>query len=269
MAIITISRGSYTYGKMVANKVAERLGYKCIGRELLIEASKEFNIPEIKLTQAISNAPSILDRFTYGKEKYIAYIQAAFLKQVKRDNVVYHGFAGHFFLKDIPCVLKIRVNADLKLRVKLVMEREGISEEEAIKYINRLDEERREWSKSLYGIDTKDSSLYELVFKIGEITVEDVVEYICNLIQKGYFKLDEECRKRIEDMSLSAEVKVALMEINPDLDVYVQDGVAYIRGRAVALTYGDKVLAEIEDKVRQIPGIKDIHISISSKFVDV
>ena len=269
MAIITISRGSYTHGKIVANKIAEALGYRCIGRELLIEASKEFNIPEIKLTQAISNAPSILDRFTYGKEKYISYIQAAFLKQIKKDNVVYHGFAGHFFVKDIPCVLKVRINADIKLRVKLVMEREGISEPEAIRYINRLDEERREWSKSLYGIDTNDSSLYELVFKIGEISVEDVVEYICGLIKKGYFTLDEECKKRIEDMSLSAEVKVALIEISPDLDVYVQNGVAYIKGKGVSLAYGDKLLSDIEAKVKQIPGIKDIHISISSKFVDV
>jgi len=45
MAII-ISRGSYTHShsKIVAEKVAERLGYKCIGRELFISASKEFDI---------------------------------------------------------------------------------------------------------------------------------------------------------------------------------------------------------------------------------
>ena len=48
MAIVAISRGSYSRGKEVAERVAERLGYQCISREVIIEASREFNIPEIK-----------------------------------------------------------------------------------------------------------------------------------------------------------------------------------------------------------------------------
>ncbi|MGO9691663.1 MAG: cytidylate kinase family protein, partial [Syntrophobacteraceae bacterium] len=51
MAIITISRGSYSNGKEVAEKVAQKLGYKCYAREVILEASKEFNIPEIKLVK--------------------------------------------------------------------------------------------------------------------------------------------------------------------------------------------------------------------------
>ena len=87
MAVIAMSRGSYSYGKEIAEKVAQRLGYACIAREVLIEASKEFNISEIKLFSAVHDAPSILDRFTYGKEKYIAYIQAALLKYLKKDKM--------------------------------------------------------------------------------------------------------------------------------------------------------------------------------------
>lgn len=81
MSIITISRGSYSRGETVATAVAEKLGYEWIAREVLLEASKEFNIPEVKLVRAIHDAPSILERFTYGKEKYVAYIQAAILKR--------------------------------------------------------------------------------------------------------------------------------------------------------------------------------------------
>ena len=67
MSIITISRGSYSRGKEVAEKVAAALGYECISRDILLEASDQFNIPEIKLVRAIHDAPSILERFTYGK----------------------------------------------------------------------------------------------------------------------------------------------------------------------------------------------------------
>ena len=76
MSVVTISRGSYSRGKEVAEKVAQRLGYECVSREILVEASEEFDVPEVKLLHAIQDAPSVLDRFTFGKERYIAFIQA-------------------------------------------------------------------------------------------------------------------------------------------------------------------------------------------------
>ena len=118
MSIVTISRGSYSRGKEVAEKVAQKLGYECISRDILLEASEQFNIPEIKLVRAIHDAPSVLDRFTYGKDRYVAYIRAALLKHVQKDNVVYHGLAGHLFLEGIPHVLKVRIIADLEDRIK-------------------------------------------------------------------------------------------------------------------------------------------------------
>ena len=117
MSIITISRGSYSRGKEVAEKVAAKLGYECISRDILLEASEQFNIPEIKLVRAIHDAPSILERFTYGKERYVAYLKAALMKHVQKDNVVYHGLAGHYLLQDVPHVLKVRIVADLEDRI--------------------------------------------------------------------------------------------------------------------------------------------------------
>ena len=39
MAIITVSRGTYTGGQTVAQQLAERLGFECLSREELMEAS--------------------------------------------------------------------------------------------------------------------------------------------------------------------------------------------------------------------------------------
>ena len=159
MAIITISRGSYSHGKEVAEKVAQKLGYQCIAREVILQASKEFNIPEINLMNAVHDAPSILERFSYGKEKFITYIQAALLKYFQRDNVVYHGLAGHFYVKGVSHVLKVRIIADMKDRVQIVMDREKISYESALALIKKDDLERRKWSQHLYGIDTSEPDL--------------------------------------------------------------------------------------------------------------
>ena len=145
MAIITISRGSYSKGKEVAERAAELLGYSCISRDLLVEASEQFNIPEIKLVRALHDAPSILERFTYGKEKYLAYVESAFLKHAQKDNMIYHGLAGHFFLTGVQHVLKVRVLADIEDRVRLETEREKIQPEEARHVLVKDDQERRQW----------------------------------------------------------------------------------------------------------------------------
>ncbi|MDD2900925.1 MAG: cytidylate kinase family protein [Syntrophales bacterium] len=84
MPIITISRGSYSHGKDVAQKVAQKLGYACISREIMLKASKHFNIPEIKLARAVHDAPSIFDRLTYGKERYIAFVREALMHYLSR-----------------------------------------------------------------------------------------------------------------------------------------------------------------------------------------
>ncbi|MGD0828638.1 MAG: cytidylate kinase-like family protein, partial [Desulfobaccales bacterium] len=163
MPIITISRGSYSRGKEVAEKLAQALGYQCLSRDILLEASERYNIPEIKLIRAIHDAPSILGRFSYEKETFVSYLRAALLRQVQKDNVIYHGLAGHFLLQGIPHVLKVRIIADLEDRVQEEMKREKISAEEARRILQKDDEERRKWSKHLYGIDTWDPSLYDLV----------------------------------------------------------------------------------------------------------
>ena len=43
MGVIKISRGSYSKGKEIAEKLAQYLGYECISREILLETSDHFN----------------------------------------------------------------------------------------------------------------------------------------------------------------------------------------------------------------------------------
>ena len=81
MSIITISRGSYSMGKKVAEKVARELSYEVISREVLLDACNRFNVPEIKLENAIHDAPGILERYRHSKQSYIAYIRSALIEQ--------------------------------------------------------------------------------------------------------------------------------------------------------------------------------------------
>jgi cytidylate kinase len=205
MGIITISRGSYSRGKEIAQKLAQKLGYECISREILLKASKDFNIPEVKLLHAIQDAPSIFDRLKEGKGKYTAFIREAFLEYVQKDNVVYHGFAGHFFTKDIPNILKVRIIANLDYRIKVVMDRENISEEKARQLIYNIDVERRKWSMYLYGIDTNASELYDLVLHIDNLGVDDAIDFIYDVAKCPCFQTTSESQKKLKEMLVAAK----------------------------------------------------------------
>jgi len=40
MSVIAISRGSFSHGKEIAEKVASKLDYKCMSKDLILEMSK-------------------------------------------------------------------------------------------------------------------------------------------------------------------------------------------------------------------------------------
>jgi cytidylate kinase len=261
MSIITISRGSYSKGKKVAEKVAQRLGYECISRDVILEASEEFNVPEIKLVRAIHDAPSILSRFSYEKEKYIAYIQLSLLRTFSKDNVVYHGLAGHFFVKEISHVIKARIIADIEDRVKFEMAQEGISKEEALDILKKDDEERRKWSQTLYGIDTHDSSLYDLVLHIHKFTVDDAVDIICHTAGMKHFQTTPDSKRAMDDLLLAAEVRAALMEIKVGIEVSSENGAVLVKTEA-PVTKEIKLTEKIEAAAKKVPGVKDVKLEV-------
>jgi cytidylate kinase len=268
MSIITISRGSYSRGKEVAEKVASDLGYECISRDILLAASKEFNIPEIRLIRALHDAPSVLERYTHGKERYVSYIRKVLLQHIQKDNVVYHGLAGHFFLLNIPGILKVRIIADIEERVKEEVRRENISAEKALYILKKDDEERRKWGLRIYGIDTWDSRLYDMVLNIKTLTVEDATDLICQTAKKSNFKTTSESKKILTNSLLSAKVHAALVEILPKIIVNADDGVVSIGDTETPLNYRNDVLTKIKTIAEKVEGVKEVILIVPQKTED-
>ena len=261
MSIVTISRGSYSRGKEVAEKLARALNYECLSREIVLEASVQFNIPEIRLIRAIHDAPSILDRFTYGKEKYVAFFRAAFLKRVQKDNVVYHGLAGHFFLQRVPHVLKVRIIADLEHRVLEETRRERISEGEARRILVKDDEERRKWGLHLYGVDTWDPKLYDLVVHIDNMGVDDAVALILSALQRSCFVTTPSSQRWLDDLTLSAQVEAALVNEFHKVACSARNGEVFVSVRA-SLVEEQSVTKKVRSIAERVEGVKRIRVNI-------
>ena len=204
MPIITISRTSYTYGKKVAEAVADTLGYTCISREELMDASQEFNMPGLKLVREL---PIILDQTIFNKHRYISYIRSALLKHLAKGKVVYHGFCGHILLKDIDHVLKVQISADLEDRVKIVMDRDGLSRSEALLFIKSIDDARKNWCQKLYRIDLSKVCQYDISLNISKFPIDEAVDVICKTAMLDRFKTTAESRKAMVDQLCTADAR--------------------------------------------------------------
>jgi cytidylate kinase len=248
MSVITISRGSYSHGREVAEKLALKLGYDCVSREIILSASKQFNISELKIIRAIHDAPSILDRFTNGKQKYVAYFRQALLEYLQKDKVVYHGLGGHFFLRGIRHVLKVRIIADMDARVAEEMRREGLSAEEAQNALIKDDEARLHWGQHIFGFDPTDPSLYDVVLHIKSLTVDEAVEIIARTAKLACFQATTESLQEVRLLFLAARLQAELMDEIPPIAIGVEDGdiVATAKGYWAE---GKKLLARIDQLI--------------------
>lgn len=258
MSIVTISRGSYSRGKEVAERLAEKMNFECVSRDIILETCKEFNLPEIKLVRALHDAPSVLERFKHGRERFLSYFNYALLKHVQQRNVVYHGLAGHFILKEIPHVLKIRVVADMELRVKEEMERENISSSEALYLLKKDDDERRKWGLHVHGADPWDSRLYDMVFHIGQLSVDDVVDMIANTLNKESFKPTPESMKKLDEMVFAAKIHTIMVRTSPHAKVSVANGDVVITNAGDSVKSNEAVRSTVEKTISELEGVNSL-----------
>lgn len=264
MPIITISRGSYYKGKQVAEKVAENLGWECFSRDSLIDGSELFHDSEFKLVRNILDATTILDRFPYGKERYVQVIRAALLDFFSKDNVVYHGLAGRHFLGDISHQLKVRIIADIETRVAEEMERENISADEARLTLKKDDEERRKWSLYLHGVDTWDPKHYDLVINIGSLTVDDAVDIIRNTALLPRFQATGESLAKARDMALEARAKAELFQY-PNAVVFARDGKVAVELKAPDEQKED-IVAIVEAAIGKLNDVEGVEVCVVPYF---
>jgi len=264
MSIICISRGSYYRGRDVAHKVAGILDYQGISRDSLLAASDEFDITEIKLMRNIQHATQILERYSFGRERYINYISSAILRNLKKNDYVYHGIAGQFFLHDIKHLLKVRVIADLDERVASEAQRENIPLDQARMQLKNDDEERQKWALFLYGIDIVDPGLYDLVINVSAMGVDEAASLIGQAVQLPCYQADEASLKTVRDMALAAEIRAALFDF-PMAGVIASDGKVFINVKAPE-EHTAAIITRIEDAVDAIEDLDEAEIRVDPYY---
>lgn len=259
MSIITVSRGSFSGGKTLAECLARKLGYRCVDRDVIIERAAALGISQDALREALQKPPGFLERFSHKRYRYLTLIQAALTEEVRGGKAIYHGLAGHLLLQNGPHILRTRIIAPMEYRIRAARERLKIGREEAVAYIDKVDQERRKWTQFLYGVDWGDPALYDIVLNLEHTNIEQACNTISTLAVQRYFKITPEFLKRLDDMALASRVK-ATLATHPstselEMEVSADSGDVFIRGNVPGFQ-----LKEVDQIARAVPGVTELHL---------
>jgi cytidylate kinase len=262
MSIITISRGTFSGGEALAKEVAERLEYRCISREVILEAAREYGIPAAELGAAMEQPPSFWERVMGARESYLLFMQAALCKHAREGHLVYHGRVGHLLLPGVTHVIRVRVIADPEFRVRAVMQAQHLGREEALAYIAKVDRERRQWVRFLFDVDWEDPRLYDVVLNLSRLRLATASETVVHLAERAEFQPTVESEQSMRDLALTSHI-AALLASNPhtqeaDLHVVARDGIVTISGTG----HWPEVEATVFAVVRQVEGVKEVRSEI-------
>lgn len=269
MAIITITRGSTGYGNTVAEKLAKKLDYACFSRETLRhDAAEQFDLPEIKFFKTIENPPTLLDRVTGGRDVYIAYLRSAFLKRIREGNIVYHGYMGQLYVKDVPNVMKVLITSSLPNRIRELQKREQVSDDEAPAYLERIDASRDKWSRHVYGIDALDPNLYDMAFRVDNLSVGQVVDTLAAAAQLPCFQVSSSTLSKFDDLALEEGLQAMLVGRFRELiinELAVSGGQVRLHGSVNS----SKTAEDIRRAVAGFPGVGDVDVQLRNRSIGV
>ncbi|MBZ5549916.1 MAG: cytidylate kinase family protein [Acidobacteriia bacterium] len=245
---------------MLAESLAQRLGYRCIDRDQIIQKAAAWGVSQDDLRTAIERPPTFLGQSQHTKYIYLAFIQAALTEEVRTGNAIYHGLAGHLLLGKGPHVLRTRIIAPMEFRIGRVQDRLKYNRKEAIAYIEKMDEDRRKWTRFLYGVDWADASLYDIVLNLEQMNLEEACDVICSAAQLKYFEATPESQRTMDDLATASRVKANLamnpLTSNVQFEVVAQGGSVSIKGDIV----GPDQAKKIGSIVMAVPGVTKVHL---------
>lgn len=259
MSVITISRGPFSGGEMLAECLAAQLKYRCVDREVIVERAAANGVSQSELLDALLKPPGFLDRFQHKKYMYMTLIQAALAEEVRTGNVVYHGNAGHLLLKAAP-VLRVRVIAPMEFRVALAEERLKLDRDETLAYIRKADHDRRRWTEYLYGVDWEYPGLYDAVLNLERLQVDDACAAVTALGKRRCFQMTAECKAALDDLALASRIRASLAmnasTSDIEVDVSARQGSVSVKGKLSSL----EQFAEVQRIAGTVPGVTDLNL---------
>ena len=234
-----------------------------MGREVLVEASRRYRIPEAKLSKIVEKGPHWWERLLEDVRPYRIALQAALCELARDSKLVYHGHLGHELLPGISHVLKVLLSAPIEYRVKQVRARQGLTDASARKYIDEVDKARNRRLMEMFGSDWRDPNRYDLVLNMGKMNREGAKQVIVDAAKLELYQPTAASIQAFNDLAIAARVHATLLASphlqGSSLEVRAEAGHVHVKGR---IDHG--LEDEVVMLVKKVPDVTNLTTDLYS-----
>ena len=201
--VITINREAGSGGRTVGRKLAEKLGVKYCDKAIVEGLTKKFGLSIERIEEIKAQKKSWWKDINNYYQTLVNSASQPMDAQVKLDNAtifetekrilqelaaqsscVVAGRTGFMVFRKWPNHLNIFIQASMEYRVKRIMKKNSVSDEEARRIIMKLDTDRETYIKKYEDTSRYDTRNYQLVISMDELSEDDAVEVIMNYIDR-------------------------------------------------------------------------------------
>src|SRR5437016_12027011 len=216
MAIIVISHQMGAGGPEIGMALAQRLGYRYVNQELLLDAARRYGLAEEKLSHLEESKPTLFERFDTETRHHITVLQTTQFEFAEMDNAVLMRGGGQWLLRGVPHALRVRLVAPFEHRVKQWIKRtaemtgETPTQRAAADFVRRDDAEKSGRMRYLYEVDLADPMLYDLTISTERVGYDAAVEMIETSVRRPEMASSDAARRTVASRALASRVQVAL-----------------------------------------------------------
>jgi cytidylate kinase len=242
VAVITFSREAHSGTQELARLLAQRLGYRYVGRDELTQAvTARGGVKRVPQTsesegRALSRWEQFGEQLTGDRATYVASLKAVITDLALADNVVIVGHGAGRFLGDMRGVVRVFVVAPMEDRLARLAG-EGVDDADlARRLIDQQDRESADYLRYLFGIDWLDPHAWDLVINTGRANINAVLDMLAHYTES--LIRDEAEDDRLARLQLAGHIEQALLadlDLGVDkLSVQVETGTIVLAGQALA-----------------------------------
>src|SRR5437016_12831469 len=216
MAIIVISHQMGAGGPEIGTALAQRLGYRYVNQELLLDAARRYGLAEEKLSHLEESKTTLFERVDTETRHHITVLQTTQFEFAETDNAVLMRGGGQWLLRGVPHVLRVRLIALFEHRVKQWIKRttemtgETPNQRAAADLVRRDDVEKSGRMRYLYEVDIADPRLYELAVNTEKMKYAAAVAGTTGFVRRPDMATTDAGRQMVVSRALASRVQVAL-----------------------------------------------------------
>jgi len=199
--IVAIARELGAGGRAVGEAVASALSVELLDNQIVDLVAQRLGAPESYVAERDEHVESFAERLLRGitaaypesqaargvpdwSEAHLVQLTGSIIKErAASESLVVIGRGAPILLKDRADVVRVFVTAPVEVRVARIVERLGVSREEALKELRKSDQHRAAYYKEHYGAaDWRDAHHYDLVVDTGRFGIDGAARLVLDAV---------------------------------------------------------------------------------------